>query len=77
MVKILLRSSNDVRKKIAEAGFTQTEFSSEIGVSPKYLSAILCERKSPSPKLAKNIACHLHVVPSDIFNYRVQYCKSK
>ncbi|MFM9785911.1 helix-turn-helix transcriptional regulator [Streptomyces scabiei] len=56
---------------MAEAGFTQTEFSSEIGVSPKYLSAILCERKSPSPKLAKNIACHLHVGPSDIFNYRV------
>lgn len=68
-MRIILKNSNMLRKEIAKLGLTQQQFSDKVSVSPKYLSAILCERKNPSPKLAKAIAIQLELSPSDLFYY--------
>lgn len=68
-MRVSLKDSGNLREKIAKLGLTQKQFSVKIDVTPKYLSAILCERKNPSPRLAKVIAYQLKVSPSDLFYY--------
>lgn len=68
-MRIVLKNSNMLRQEIAKLGLTQQQFSDKVSVSPKYLSAILCEHKNPSPKLAKAIAIQLELSPSDLFYY--------
>jgi transcriptional regulator with XRE-family HTH domain len=52
---------------LIERGFSQRQFSKNIGTSETYLSQIINNKKSPSPAIAKKIVDQLGVEFQDIF----------
>ncbi|OFN40847.1 helix-turn-helix domain-containing protein [Staphylococcus sp. HMSC069E10] len=53
-------------------GYNLSDLSKELGIGISYLSAIVNGKKTPSPKLAKNIANALDVEIKDLFYFEEQ-----
>ncbi|MCJ1787577.1 helix-turn-helix transcriptional regulator [Staphylococcus warneri] len=68
-------NSNRLKRAMFLQGYNISELASELGVGVSYLSQILNNKKTPSPKLAKNIADTLGVEIKDIFDFEVKEVK--
>ncbi|MBJ7884466.1 helix-turn-helix transcriptional regulator [Bacillaceae bacterium HSR45] len=68
-------NSNRLKRAMFLQGYNISELASELGVGVSYLSQILNNKKTPSPKLAKNIADTLGVKIKDIFDFEVKEVK--
>jgi transcriptional regulator with XRE-family HTH domain len=66
-MKIFLKDSRQFQIMLIERGFSQRQFSKNIGTSETYLSQIINNKKSPSPTIAKKIVDQLGVEFQDIF----------
>ncbi|MEG2503803.1 MAG: helix-turn-helix transcriptional regulator [Carnobacterium sp.] len=56
MAKFKILESGGTKLYIAQKGYSLKDFSTELGISPAYLSLVLNGKKSPSPGLAKRIS---------------------
>ncbi|WP_380572699.1 helix-turn-helix transcriptional regulator [Staphylococcus hyicus] len=65
-------SSSNFKKAMFLKGYNLSDLSRATGISVTYLSQIINNRKTPSPKLAKNIASTLDVEIEDIFEFEVK-----
>ncbi|MDU0444729.1 helix-turn-helix transcriptional regulator [Staphylococcus haemolyticus] len=68
----VLINSNKIKKAMFLKGYNLSDLSNKTGVGVSYLSQIINRKKTPSPKLAKNIAKALDVSIEDIFEFEVQ-----
>lgn len=68
-------NSNRLKRAMFLKGYNISELASELGVGVSYLSQILNNKKTPSPKLAKKIANTLDVEIKDIFDFEVREVK--
>ncbi|EZI36512.1 DNA-binding protein [Staphylococcus haemolyticus] len=59
----------ELRGLIAKNGHTLRSFSKSSGISLSYLSLIVNNKATPSPKMAKRIADNLNVDIEDIFEF--------
>ncbi|MGX0339516.1 transcriptional regulator with XRE-family HTH domain [Staphylococcus haemolyticus] len=59
----------ELRGLIAKNGHTLRSFSKSSGISLSYLSLIVNNKATPSPKMAKRIAGNLNVDIEDIFEF--------
>lgn len=59
----------ELRGLIAKNGHTLRSFSKSSGISLSYLSLIVNNKATPSPKMAKRIADNLNVGIEDIFEF--------
>ncbi|ATQ50754.1 helix-turn-helix domain-containing protein [Staphylococcus epidermidis] len=59
----------NLKKVMFLKGYNISELANELGIGVSYLSQILNNRKTPSPKLAKKIANTLSVEIQDIFDF--------
>lgn len=66
-VTMKIKDSTDLRKRIANDGYSIRKFSDHINVSGPYLSQVINEKRKPSPHTAWKIARGLKVDISDIF----------
>lgn len=66
-VTMKLIDAADLRKQIANSGYSIRRFSSHIKVSGGYLSNVINERRQASPRVAWKIARGLKMDISDIF----------
>lgn len=62
----------ELRGLIAKNGHTLRSFSKSSGISLSYLSLIINNKATPSPKMAKRIADNLNVDIEDIFEFEVK-----
>lgn len=65
-------NSKNFKKAMFLKGFNLSDLSKETGVSISYLSSIINGKKTPSPKLAKNIANVLDLDIEDIFEFEIK-----
>ncbi|WP_053036597.1 helix-turn-helix domain-containing protein [Staphylococcus haemolyticus] len=68
----VLINSNQIKKAMFLKGYNLSDLSNKTGVGVSYLSQIINHKKTPSPKLAKNIAKALDVSIEDIFEFEVK-----
>ncbi|EHQ80462.1 helix-turn-helix domain-containing protein [Staphylococcus epidermidis] len=61
-----------IKKKMFLKGYDLSDLSIKTNVSKAYLSQIFNGKKTPSPKLAKNIANALDVQIKDLFYFEEQ-----
>lgn len=54
-MKIVLKDAEQFRITLIEKGFSQRQFSKNIGMSEAYLHQIIHQKKNPSPAIAKKI----------------------
>lgn len=66
-MKISLRDSTQFRKILMEKGYSQRQFSKEIGTSEAYLNQIIAMKKHPSPDVAKKITNKIQLEFYDLF----------
>lgn len=62
----------ELRGLIAKNGHTLRSFSKSSGISLSYLSLIINNKATPSPKMAKRIADNLNVGMEDIFEFEIK-----
>lgn len=62
----------ELRGLIAKNGHTLRSFSKSSGISLSYLSLIINNKATPSPKMAKRIADNLNVDIEDIFEFEIK-----
>lgn len=62
----------ELRGLIAKNGHTLRSFSKSSGISLSYLSLIINNKATPSPKMAKRIADNLNVDIEDIFEFEMK-----
>lgn len=60
------------KKAMFLKGYNLSDLSKELGIGISYLSSIANGKKTPSPKLAKNIADALDVEIKDLFYFEEQ-----
>lgn len=65
--KIKVKNLNKLRKNILIQGLTVKEFAKETEINYGYLISILNGKRTPSPKLAKQISQKLNKNVDDIF----------
>lgn len=65
----VLINSNYLKKAMFLKGYNLSDLSKELGIGISYLSSIIHGKKTPSPKLAKNIADALDVQIEDLFYF--------
>lgn len=66
-MKILLKDPFQFRKILMEKGYSQRQFSKEIGTSEAYLNQIINLKKHPSPDVAKKVTNELQMGFYDLF----------
>lgn len=66
-MKVSLRDSVQFRKLLIEKGYSQRQFSKEIGVSETYLNQIINMKRHPSPDISKKITEKLQMDFYDLF----------
>ena len=66
-MKITLKSPVQFRTILMEKGYSQRQFSKEIGTSEAYLNQIINRRKHPSPDIANRITKRLQLEFYDLF----------
>ncbi|MFJ7971725.1 helix-turn-helix domain-containing protein [Psychrobacillus sp. NPDC096389] len=66
-MKIKVVDSVKLRALLIEKGFSQREFSRQIGMSENYFNQIINHKKSPSPAVAKKISNQLGVEFYEVF----------
>lgn len=71
MVEIKLKNIDKVRIQMAKEGINLTELSRLINVSQSYLSQVLNGKRTPSAKLAKNIAHELGLNVNEVFHFNI------
>lgn len=62
----------ELRGLIAKNGHTLRSFSKSSGISLSYLSLIINNKATPSPKMAKRIADNLNADMEDIFEFEIK-----
>ena len=67
-----LINKNNLQKYMYLKGYNLSNLSNELDIGVSYLSSIVNGKKTPSPKLAKNIANALDVEIKDIFYFEEQ-----
>lgn len=67
----LINKSN-LQKYMYLKGYNLSDLSNELDIGVSYLSSIVNGKKTPSPKLAKNIATALNVEIKDLFYFEEQ-----
>lgn len=65
-------NSNNFKKAMFLKGYNLSDLSTKTGVSTSYLSSIINGKKTPSPKIAKNIANVLGLDIEDLFNFEAK-----
>ncbi|MCA1202400.1 helix-turn-helix domain-containing protein [Priestia flexa] len=66
-MKIILKDTEQFRITLIQKGFSQRQFSKNIGMSEAYLHQIIRQKKNPSPAIAKKITDQLELEFQDIF----------
>lgn len=66
-MKINVKDSDELRYMLIEKGYSQREFSRQIGMSENYFNQIINHKKNPSPAVAKKISNQLGVEFLDVF----------
>ena len=66
-MKIVVKDSNQLRIALIHKGYSQRNFSKNIGVSENYFNQIVNNKKNPSPNVAKRIANSLNLAFEDVF----------
>ena len=66
-MKITLKNPVQFRTMLMERGYSQRQFSKEIGASEAYLNQIINQRKHPSPDIANRITKQLQLEFYDLF----------
>ncbi len=67
MLKVHFKDVHKVRLEIAKRGLTLNDFASDIGISQSYLSQLLNESNTPSPRVAFKISNGLGVDFEEFF----------
>lgn len=70
-MKIVFKDAEQFQITLIRKGFSQRQFSKEIGISEAYLHQIINQKKSPSPAVAKKITEHLELDFDDIFTVQI------
>lgn len=66
-MKVTVKNPSEFKKILIINGYSQSDFSKEVGITPNYLNLIVSGERSPSAKIAKQIADKLDVTFEDIF----------